>query len=55
MVDLLESKLDVILKAIKALLMRINNIEDFVTRVNNDQWVGTSQRMPNVVPQIFSI
>ena len=44
MVDLADSKLDVVLKAIEALSMRTNRIEDFVTKLNTDQGsIGSSQ------------
>jgi len=47
MVDFSELKLDVVRKAIEALLMTTNRIEDFVTRFYNDHKVGTSQPMPS--------
>jgi len=53
MVDLPESKIDIILKAIEALSMKTKCIKDFVTRLHNDHEARTSQSMPNVVPHIF--
>jgi len=44
MVNLFKSKLDVILKVIETLLVRINYIQGFVVRFNDDQEVGTFQQ-----------
>jgi len=35
--DLVESKFDLVLKAIEVLTMRINYIEDFITKFNTNQ------------------
>jgi len=46
-VQLYEYKLDILLKAIKALIIQTNEIEDFVTKVNNDHGVQTLQTILN--------
>jgi len=53
MVDLLESKLDLVLKAIETLSIRTNHIEDFVTRFHNDHKVETSQFILSITPKFF--
>jgi len=55
MVDMPESKLDVALKAIEALSIKTNHIEDFVIRFYNDQKAGTFQPMPSVALQVFHL
>jgi hypothetical protein len=49
--DLVESKLDTVLKAIEALSIRTNEIESFVSRLHNDLGAGPSQTSP--APQVF--
>jgi len=49
MIDLLESKLDVVPKAIEFLWMKTNRIEDFITRFHKDHECGTSQPMESIV------
>jgi len=46
-------KLDVILRAIEDFSMKINHIEDFVIRLNNDHKVGISKPMSSVIPRVF--
>jgi len=53
MVDSLESKLNVILKAIETLSMRTNNIQDFVIRFHNNHKARTSQPMSSITLQVF--
>jgi len=42
-IDLAKSKLDAILKAIEALSIKTNQIENFVSRLHNDHGAGPSQ------------
>jgi len=48
MVELYESKLDVVLKAIEALLVRTNYIKDFMFRINNNHEAPTLQTNPSI-------
>lgn len=44
--DMFESKIDTLLRAVEALLMRTGEIESFIVRINNDRGSHLSQPLP---------